>query len=165
MGVTMKYGHPLTTLDYMGNGTCWIANRQDEHSTEERISTCSNKENCHISTPFNFRRYVFTLCLPSSFTLCLALLDAKPKYTGSTHGLLVSITEPYHLSYVIFSPFYQIIKHEQIIKKVKSTWWPCKQIVDFLSNIPNNIRTLCTCTSTSLDGQRAKWVIHHVSYC
>ena len=59
MGGTMEYGHPLTTLH--GSGTCQIANRQYEHSTEERISTCSNKEFCHISTPFNFRRYAFSL--------------------------------------------------------------------------------------------------------
>ena len=35
----MEYGHPL---NYMGIATCWIANMQDEHFIEERISTCSN---------------------------------------------------------------------------------------------------------------------------
>ena len=58
MSITREYGH-----QYMGGVTCWNANRQDDDSTKERISTCSNKENCHISTPFNFRRYALTPCL------------------------------------------------------------------------------------------------------
>ena len=41
----------------MGSGTCWIVKRQDKHSTDERISTCCNKNNCHFSTPFKFCRY------------------------------------------------------------------------------------------------------------
>ena len=41
-------------------------NRETSHSTKERISTCSNKENCHINTPFKFCRYAYSPCLPSN---------------------------------------------------------------------------------------------------
>ena len=65
MGVSV-HNRVWSSTNYMGRGTCWIANTQDKHSTEERIFTCSNKEICHISTPFNIRRYAFTPCLPSN---------------------------------------------------------------------------------------------------
>ena len=55
----------------MGGGKCWIDNRQDKHSTKEIISTCSSKENCHISTPLNFHRYALTPCLPSNTKVAL----------------------------------------------------------------------------------------------
>ena len=58
MDMAMEYDH-----HYMGGGTCWIANKQDKTSTEERISTCSNKEKFHVSTLFNVRRYALSLCL------------------------------------------------------------------------------------------------------
>ena len=57
----MEYGH-----HYAGGETCCRAKRQGKHSIEERISTCSNKENGHISTPFNFYRYAMSPNLPSN---------------------------------------------------------------------------------------------------
>ena len=34
---------------------------------------CSNKQNCHINTPFNFKRYTLTPCLPSNTkALCIS---------------------------------------------------------------------------------------------
>ena len=48
MGITMEYGH-----HYASNDTYWIANQQNGHSTKERISTCSYKENCHRETFIN----------------------------------------------------------------------------------------------------------------
>ena len=65
----------------MGSGTCWIANRQDEHSTEKRISTFSTKENCHINTPFSFCIYVLTSCLPSNTKRWFScIVDANSPY-------------------------------------------------------------------------------------
>ena len=78
-------------LHYMGSGTCWIANKQDKGSIEERISTCSNKENCHISTPFNFRRYAFTPCLPSNTkALCMSPIMTHPQYLKNRKTISIS---------------------------------------------------------------------------
>ena len=71
--------------------TCWIANRQDEHSTEERISICSNKENCHIITSLNFHKYDFTQCLPSNTkALCIPQLWCNPQYLRNRNTISIS---------------------------------------------------------------------------
>ena len=49
MGITLEYSR-----HYPSSGTYWNANRQDKHSTEERISTCSNKENCKLVLPSTY---------------------------------------------------------------------------------------------------------------
>ena len=54
------------------NDTAWVVEHVElsigkmKHSTEERNSTCSNKENCHISIPFNICKYAFTPSLASN---------------------------------------------------------------------------------------------------
>ena len=71
-----------SSTKYMGSGTFWIANRQDEHSIEEIIYTWSNKETCHISTPFNFCIYDLTPLpttdTPNTTTLCISQLWHNP---------------------------------------------------------------------------------------
>ena len=58
----------------------------------KRVSTCSNKENCHISTPFNFRRYAFTLRLPSN-TKALRILQLWRNPRSLWYRKMISISD------------------------------------------------------------------------
>ena len=56
----------ITTIDLISPHGRWgmlKCHMQEEHSINERTSTCSNRQNYHINTPFNFCRYVVVLCL------------------------------------------------------------------------------------------------------
>ena len=53
--------------------------------------TCSNKENCHINTPFNFRRYALTPCQPSNTkALRISQLWCNPQYLKNKKTISIS---------------------------------------------------------------------------
>ena len=81
----------LTTLHYMGSETCWIANRQDKHSSEGWVSLAPIKK-------------IVTLVLPSTFVDMFSLYvyhriqkhcacpncDAIPQYLRNRKTISIS---------------------------------------------------------------------------